>query len=133
MGEHNELKNRYMVVNPPDGLTASDEVEVLPPPLADGYDIEADTEQAPNKLPTYTEQVRRLVCALAQQSLSLKELMSAVGLKHRPTFLENYLNPALHQGFISLLYPESPRHPRQKYLLTAQGTSLFNAVATYKG
>lgn len=136
MGEQNELKNRYMVVNPPDGLTAappSDEVEVLPPSLADGYDIETGTEQAPNKLPTYTEQVRRLVCALAQQRLSLKELMAAVGLKHRPTFLENYLNPALHQGFISLLYPESPRHPRQKYLLTAQGTSLFYAVATYKG
>ncbi|MBQ5826283.1 MAG: hypothetical protein IIW46_02230 [Bacteroidaceae bacterium] len=32
-----------------------------------------------------------------------------------------YLNPAITEGYIRLLYPDSPRHPRQKYLLTVKG------------
>lgn len=38
-----------------------------------------------------TEQVRALLLALSNEQLSLEELMGIVGLKHRPTFLENYI------------------------------------------
>ena len=31
-------------------------------------------------------------------------------------------------AYISLLYPQSPRHPRQKYLLTAKGLTLYNKI-----
>ena len=51
-----------------------------------------------------------------------------MGLKHRPTFMENYLNPAMTQGIVRMLYPDSPRHPRQKYLLTVKGLMLFNQL-----
>ena len=33
-----------------------------------------------------------------------------------------------HLGFVSLLYPDSPRHPRQKYLLTVKGTLAYQAL-----
>lgn len=38
-----------------------------------------------------TEQVRALLLALSNEQLSLEELMGKAGLKHRPTFLENYI------------------------------------------
>ena len=35
-------------------------------------------------------------------------------------------------GFVKLLYPNSPRHPRQKYLLTVKGLALYNALRKEK-
>lgn len=40
--------------------------------------------------------------------------MEKVGLKHRPTFLENYISPASEAGFLKVLYPDKPNYPRQK-------------------
>lgn len=40
-----------------------------------------------------TEQVARLVLALGEQTLSLRELMQALGLSHRPNFLALHLRP----------------------------------------
>ena len=55
-------------------------------------------------------------------------MMETLALKHRPSFLENYLNPAISEGYVRLLYPQSPRHPRQKYLLTAKGLEVLKSV-----
>ena len=63
IGEHNELKNRYMVVNPPS---------------------------------------------------------------------ENYLNPAMKEGLVTMLYFNSPRLPRQKYLLTVKGLAVCNSKQTVR-
>jgi len=32
------------------------------------------------------------------------------------------------EGFVCLLYPDKPRHPRQKYLLTVKGSALYNEL-----
>ena len=48
-------------------------------------------------------------------------MIEAVGLKDRKNFLEYTLTPAINEGFVRMLYPDSPRHPRQKYLLTVKG------------
>ena len=55
-------------------------------------------------------------------------MMEGVGLKGRNNFLNTYLNPAIQEGYVCLLYPQSPRHPRQKYLLTVKGLSLLNEM-----
>lgn len=60
--------------------------------------------------------------------MSVKQMMEVIGLKHRPTFLENYLNPSIANGYVRLLYPDSPRHPRQKYLLTVKGITVYNVL-----
>lgn len=79
-----------------------------------------------------TEQVYALMSALSNEQLSLKVLMEKVGLKHRPTFLENYIAPAFEAGFIKVLYPDKPNHPRQKYLFTAKGLALYNEIKKIK-
>ncbi len=52
--------------------------------------------------------------------LTMSELMKCVGLKHRTTFRENYLLPAIEDDAIGLLYPDVPNHPKQKYFLTEE-------------
>lgn len=113
MGEHNELKNRYMVVNPPTGWTEKQDP--------------TSTRQVPDKLPTSSTAVQRLIGVLAEQQLSIKEMLAAMNLKDRENFMTNYLNPAMKEGFVTMLYSNSPKHPRQKYLLTVKGLAVYNS------
>jgi len=111
MGEKNELRNRNMLIQAPYALLEKNKGDV------NRTSTEQVTEQPP-------EQVKILISAIAHEHLTLKQLMERVGLKHRPTFMENYLNPAIQNGFVRVLYPETPNHPRQKYLLTVKGMTL---------
>ena len=72
-----------------------------------------------------TEQVRRLCMALGQEAKGTKELMQLLNLRHRPSFLEGYLSPALQQHLVEMTQPDSPRSPTQKYRLTLQGKALL--------
>jgi fido (protein-threonine AMPylation protein) len=114
LGENNELKNRYMMIDSPEEWK-------MP-----------ETVQAENKYRTSTEQaaeqVRAIVAALGKEQLTLKQIMDKIGMKHRPNFIDNYLNPAVAGGYVRLLYPDKPRHPRQKYLLSVRGLALYNDV-----
>lgn len=122
MGENNELKNRYLLVNPPE--------EWAHP---------TSTGQAPRKHPTSTPQVEdklhtdnsdiiRLVNVVGEKELSVSEIMAGLGLKDRKNVLNLYLNPTISEGYLRLLYPQSPHHPRQKYLLTVKGLALYNEL-----
>ena len=57
--------------------------------------------------------------------LGFEEMMQLLSLADRENFLNNCLDPAIKDGFVRLLYPDSPRHPRQKYLLTVKGLSVL--------
>ena len=70
----------------------------------------------------------RLIKVIGQEQLSIKQMLEGVGLKDRMNFLEYHLSPAIQDGFVRMLYPQSPRHPRQKYLLTVKGMALFNEL-----
>lgn len=63
---------------------------------------------------------------LAEQQLSIKEMIATLNLKDRENFMANYLNPAMKEGLVVMLYPDNPRHPRQKYLLTEKGLEVYN-------
>lgn len=65
---------------------------------------------------------------VGKKELSVKEIMDGLELRDRKNVLNLYLNPAITEGYIRLLYPESPRHPRQKYLLTVKGMALYNEL-----
>ena len=90
------------------------------------------TPQAPhkyrNKLHTDDPNILRIVQAVGAQELSVKEIMDGIGLKDRKNVLNLYLNPAITGGYIRLLYPDKPRHPRQKYLLTDKGIVLYKKL-----
>lgn len=124
LGERNELKNSFLLV---------------------GVHYEGDEhglsrESAPNRHPTTSLQapckfnggdpnILRLVMALGEKQMSVKEMLTAVNLRDRGNFTVSYLEPAIMDGFIRLLYPGKPNHPRQKYLLTDKGLALYRNAA----
>ena len=65
-------------------------------------------------------------------SYSVKAIMEKLKMSDRKNFLDNYLNPAIKDGFVRLLYPDSPRHPRQKYLLTVKGLAAYQELQNHK-
>ena len=89
---------------------------------------ETSTGQVQDKLNTDNPNVIKLVQVVGEQELSVKEMMSGVNLKGRDNFLNLYLTPSMKEGYIRQLYPQSPRHPRQKYLLTVKGLALYNEL-----
>lgn len=62
-----------------------------------------------------TDQVKRLLSVFGQEVLSTKELMERLQLRHRPTFRDNYILPALGMGLIEMTIPDKPRSSKQKY------------------
>ncbi len=72
-----------------------------------------NTEQATVQV---TEQVGVLLNAMGNKPLSTNEMMEAVGIKHRPTFRDNYLKPAMNLGFIEMTIADKPNSSKQKYI-----------------
>ena len=71
-----------------------------------------------------TDQVKLLITTIKGQ-MTVSEIMEQIGLKHRPTFRETYLTPALNMGLIAMTQPNSPKSPTQKYYLTEKGKLLL--------
>jgi len=71
-----------------------------------------------------SDQVNRLLRFMDDAFMSAAEMMSGLSLSHRHTFRKNYLRPSLDLGFLEMKYPENPKHPGQRYRLTAKGRSM---------
>jgi hypothetical protein len=71
-----------------------------------------------------TEQVTRLLNCLQEGPLGTWRLMHQLQLQHRPTFLYDYLQPALAAKLVAMTRPDSPKSPTQKYRLTDKGRQL---------
>ncbi len=59
---------------------------------------------------------------------SLKMLMDRMHLRDRQSFVNNYFNPNLSEGYIAMLYPEIPNHPMQSHYLTNKGRELLKQL-----
>lgn len=77
----------------------------------------ADTEQVTAQV---TEQVKKLLEVMGNEEYSTKELLELLGLKHRPSFRDNYLLPALELGYIEMTIPDKPNSSKQKYKQVVQ-------------
>jgi len=62
-----------------------------------------------------SKQVMALLSALSTDTLTASDLMARVGIKSRSTFRQNYLEPALKQGLITMTIPDKPNSRNQKY------------------
>ncbi len=84
--------------------------------------FEYDTEQVkPNKLteqvkPNKKEERMELIMEFCSTPKSVKEIMEYIGLKHRPTFIYDYLNPLLEEGKLQMTIPDKPKSRNQKYI-----------------
>lgn len=118
LGEQHELKNLYMLI----GYNDTDNTHTS---------THTSTRTSTNNLKaSLTENVKRLILAIGTEEKSVKEMMETVGLKNRPNFLEYSLTPAISDGFVTMKYPSSPRHPRQKYLLTVKGLAVYDKMSS---
>jgi fido (protein-threonine AMPylation protein) len=122
LGENNELKNRYMMINPPEGHQMPENT----PQVQDKH--RTSTGQVQDKIHTDNYNIIGIIKVIEFQQLSVKEIMTGLQLKGRDNFLNLYLLPAIAEGYVRLLYPDKPRHPRQKYLLTVKGLALYNEI-----
>ena len=127
-GEKWDLRNRYLHINPTDEWKNQ-------PNLSDP----TTTRQVPDKYPTSSQQVDnkfetnnlniiQLVKIIGGEELSVKEMLSRLNLRDREHFMNNYLKPSINEKYVTLMFPDSPHHPRQKYLLTVKGQALYNEM-----
>ena len=147
IGENNELKNRYMVINPPKewslqvttpsttpSSTPSSILSTTPSsdststPSSNSTSTPSSSKRIPDLLNTENELIKRLIKVIGHEQMSIKQMLERVGLKDRMNFLEYNLNPSISEGYVRLLYPDKPHHPRQKYLLTVKGSLLYNEL-----
>ena len=63
---------------------------------------------------------------MGDNTYSLKEIMELMGLKNRRHFFYEYIIPAVKEELITLLFPDQPKHPKQKYYHTEKGKQLIN-------
>ncbi|MBQ0075404.1 MAG: Fic family protein [Prevotella sp.] len=139
-GEQWVLKNRYLIINPPaeyaeqprlDTPTTRRQQETLAQARSTAqaeHSNRTSTEQVPNKFACGNENIIILMRAIGSEQVSIKQMMERLGLKHRPNFMEMYLNPTIAEGYVRMLYPDSPRHPRQRYLLTVKGLMVYSEI-----
>lgn len=84
----------------------------------------------PNETIQVNMQVKELIISIRDKSLTKMELLKLGKLtcKSRKTLEDNYINPAIEQGWVAMEYPQTPRHPRQKYKLTEKGLSVLESI-----
>lgn len=85
-----------------------------------------NTEQVkPNKIteqdkPNKKEDKINLILEFCREPKSVKEIMEYIGLKHRPTFVYDYLNPLLEKNKLQMTLPDKPKSRNQKYITILQ-------------
>ena len=87
------------------------------------------TTQATTQATTQvTTQVETLIIGIGDGYYRRDELMQLLNLGNIRYFSKSYLVPAIQQGYVTMLYPDKPRHPRQKYYLTEKGKELLKLL-----
>lgn len=122
------MRNRYLHIHATDEWKNQQNFADRTSTQQKGHKHGTSTGQVQDKLYTDNTNINRLVVVIGNQELSVKDMMDALELKGRDNFLNLYLKPAISEGFVRLLYPNSPRHPRQKYILTAEGLAVYNRL-----
>jgi ATP-dependent DNA helicase RecG len=93
-------------------------------------------EAAMAKLDGLTEQVTAQVTAqvvsFCRTPRKATEIMELLGIKHRMTFLRNYLDPMLEIGIIERTIPEKPTSSKQKYQLGSMGWDIIKSIESLR-
>ncbi len=93
-------------------------IEFMLQALDDALREAVSTDQVTDQV---SKPLQRIIAALGKDELSVAAFMAALGLSHRPTFRQNYLNPDIADGWVAPTRPDSPRSPTLRYRLTLRG------------
>ena len=85
------------------------------------------TGQVPDKYRISTGEIERVVWVLAGE-MKRSEIQVLLDLKHRETFIDNYLQPSINEGFVEPTIPDKPNSPKQRYRLTKKGILLKKSL-----
>ena len=114
-------------------LAETIELQLDKGPGQDKAGIQLPTQSDEQVTDQVTEQVRRLLVCLKEKPLGGRDAMRYLGLNHRPTFMYDYLKPAIQTGFVEMTQPDSPKSPTQKYRLTVKGKAFLTDIPEEKG
>lgn len=124
-GEQWDLRNRYLHIYPTEEWSVQPNMSI---PEQAPHNYPTTTPQLPNKFNADNSNIIKLVSIIGKQELSVKEIMTSIGLKDRKNISVLYLNPAIQEGYVRRLFPNSLHHPKQKYLLSIKGLTLYNEL-----
>lgn len=87
-------------------------------------------DNLPIEIAQVTRQVKDLIISIDGNVLTKNEIVKLHKLEHKSnkTLIEQYFTPAVSLGLVAMEYPESPRHPRQKYKLTEKGLRVLELL-----
>ena len=83
-------------------------------------------------------QVKMLINSISSKELSVDEILAVYKLRYKQEykskwyFKKHTIQPALLEGYVEMIYPDKPNHPKQKYRLTAKGIDLKNSLTSNK-
>ena len=81
-----------------------------------------------------SEQVKMLINSIGSKELSVDEILKVYKLLYKQAYKSKWylkkhtIQPALLEGYVEMIYPDKPNHPKQKYRLTAKGYSFERCV-----
>ena len=85
-----------------------------------------------------SEQVKMLIRSIESKELSVDEILEVYKLLYKQVYKSKWylkkhtIQPAMLEGYVEMIYPDKPNHPKQKYRLTAKGISLKNSLTNKK-
>jgi ATP-dependent DNA helicase RecG len=79
--------------------------------------------QVPDKCRTSAGQVpdKLNILAFCRTERSVKEMMTFFNMKHRETFMKNYIHQLIEEGILTMTIPDKPRSSKQRYVTTPAG------------
>ena len=94
--------------------------------------VQDGTQSAPSRQVSVQvgEQVKMLINSIGGKELSVDEILEVYKLLYKQAykskwyFKKHTIQPALLEGYVEMIYPDKPNHPKQKYRLTAKGVAL---------
>lgn len=132
LGEQWDLRNRYLHIHPTKEWREQPNLTPTSTPLTTPTTTPASSLvinlKSNSKIYTINKNIIELVRVIGNDELSIKQLMDFKKLKERKNFVEYHLEPALKDKFVRRKYPDRPNHPRQKYLLTTKGLTLYHEL-----
>lgn len=76
------------------------------------------------------ERLHKLILAIGEQTMPRRQIIAYLDLKQnsRRVFIDNYLKPAIAQGYVVMARPSSPNSPEQAYRLSTDGLELWTQL-----